>query len=273
MPEAEDFFVQRPPAAPWRPIPSRPEARSYLSVYLSDDLSRLPVRAVTLLGNNKSDPNFETGTYGLFSTCERGMRSGAVRRGAETIFFLTNHRERGRVITGYFDLGWFTEGSLWPHIRDYALAARKWRFVDPIVIKELSEALQGEVSRPFRLNKLIDHATASELRALINSRADRTPEYVAEVERLERWNSYYSGGYRYVNWQRRQGFTWASASEYLTRPSGTYGGASALNSSPSGWWKCDSCGAANFSGALLKACPTCGALGTLRPISTPDTSD
>ena len=54
-------------------------------MYLADDLSRLPVRHITRPHDNKSDPNIETGTYGLFSTCENQMRSGIVNRGAQYI--------------------------------------------------------------------------------------------------------------------------------------------------------------------------------------------
>ena len=55
-----------PPAAPWTTLEVDTPATGYLSVYLSEDLSRLPIRAITLRNDNKSDPNFETGTYGLF---------------------------------------------------------------------------------------------------------------------------------------------------------------------------------------------------------------
>ena len=57
-------------------------------MYLPDDLSRLPVRHITRPHDNKSDPNIETGTYGLFSTCEHQMRSGIVNRGAQYIVFM-----------------------------------------------------------------------------------------------------------------------------------------------------------------------------------------
>src|SRR5258708_36321714 len=64
-----------PPNPPWRELNPTMPLEGYVSYYLSDDLSGLPVRAVTLLRNNKSDPNLETKTYGLFSTCGHGMRA------------------------------------------------------------------------------------------------------------------------------------------------------------------------------------------------------
>ena len=66
----------RPPAAPWSPLRVEQPSTGYLSMYLADNISRLPVRHITRPRDNKSDPNIETGTYGLFSTCEHQMRSG-----------------------------------------------------------------------------------------------------------------------------------------------------------------------------------------------------
>ena len=79
-------------------------------MYYSEPLARWPVREITRPGDNKSDPNIETGTYGLFSTCEPGMRNRIVHDGAATIFFLTTRkRGEGRVLSGYYHVGWYTE--------------------------------------------------------------------------------------------------------------------------------------------------------------------
>ena len=78
----------KPPAAPWSLLRAAQPATGYLSMYLADDLSWLPVRHITRPHDNKSDPNIETGTYGLFSTCEHQMRSGIVNRGAQYIVFM-----------------------------------------------------------------------------------------------------------------------------------------------------------------------------------------
>src|SRR4051812_16368068 len=99
----------RPPAAPWLKI-DRPSGAGYLSIYYSDDLSPLPIRWITKPGDNKSDPNIETLTYGLFSTCSRGMRSGAVKNAAEFLFFACN-RGAGRVLSGYYRLKWYAESG------------------------------------------------------------------------------------------------------------------------------------------------------------------
>ncbi len=95
---------------PWRELSDA--GRGYLSVYFSEPLARWPVREITRPADNKSDPNIETGTYGLFSTCEPSMRNRIVNDGAATVFFLTTRRKhQGRVVSGYYHVGWYTEGG------------------------------------------------------------------------------------------------------------------------------------------------------------------
>ena len=89
-----------PPAAPWTGLEADTPATGYLSVYLSEDLSKLPIRAITRPNDNKSDPNIETGTYGLFSTCERGMRAGIVNNKARFIIFLSKRGEGDVLLQG-----------------------------------------------------------------------------------------------------------------------------------------------------------------------------
>src|SRR3954471_24861893 len=103
----------------WIPLTVQSEG-GYLSFYYSDDISPLPVRWVTKPGDNKADPNLETGTYGLFSTCSLSMRSGVVKRKIGIIFFCTRTKA-GRELTGFYEPRWFTQGPLGQ--RDYCLAA------------------------------------------------------------------------------------------------------------------------------------------------------
>lgn len=98
-----------PPVGVWTPLGDESGGAGYLSVYLSEPLARYPIRHVTKNANNKSDPNIETGTYGLFSTCERPMRRKIVREGRRNLFFLADYKRRGRALTGYYDLAWFAE--------------------------------------------------------------------------------------------------------------------------------------------------------------------
>src|ERR1044071_3989814 len=111
----------KPPNPLWRELKSPEDAAGYLSIYYSDDLSPLPIRWVTKPGDHKSDPNLETLTYGLFSTCGPQMRAGVVSRNSEYLFFATA-RKGERVLTGYYHLGWYAQG-VYEGKTDYCLAA------------------------------------------------------------------------------------------------------------------------------------------------------
>ncbi len=138
----------RPPNPPWMELHAPPPHCGYLSFYISDDLSALAVRAVTLPGNNKSDPNLETGTYGLFSTCERQMRAGVVNNGSPYLFFVTRYRGR-RVLAGHYRIAWYCDGPLSSSGGDYALAADRLRFIHPpIPLDELPGGLREHATGP-----------------------------------------------------------------------------------------------------------------------------
>jgi hypothetical protein len=253
----------RPPGPPWQPLNPVDPPIGYGSIYLSDALARLPVRGVTLLRNNKGDPNLETGTYGLVSTCGRSMRAGIVQRRASYVVFLTNHREAGRVLTGYYGIGWYAHGLLWPGVKDYALAARSSRFVDPIPCAELPEGLRRRLAGG-RTLPLLTADEVTTLRSLIDARPDRTAAYLAEIDRLERINAHETG-LRYVSQARRTAFDWPAASRYLGDIAAQPGLRRLVNESPTGWWRCTSCAAVFPNKALLKLCPTCGAPASLVP--------
>jgi hypothetical protein len=253
----------RPPAPPWKPIGKDEPAQGCFSVYLSDDLSRLPVRAVTLANNNKSDPNIETRTYGLFSTCSRAMRSSAVNRGLRYVFFMTRWRGE-RVITGYYRLAWFAPGALQGSPTDYCLAADDVRFLwPPVRLRDLSPALRREASKRFRLFKLLKPDAAFRLFKFMSGKPDSTDMYVREIDRLERFNLYRTG-FRYVAWKQSEKFDWTLADRYLrTKQIGKR--VASVNSSPTDIWKCSDCNKKVLNKALLKRCPNCGAIASLQP--------
>ena len=255
-----------PPAAPWSPLRLASPATGYLSVYYADDLARVPVRQITRPRDNKSDPNIETGTYGLFSTCERGMRSGIVEAGAQYIFFICRWGDH-RVVSGYYRLAWKAPGTQHSATtKDFALAADAVHFVDPpIPIADLPEPLASVAGTRFRLSKRIDSASTAALVSLLGETPNALPDYLSEVDRLERFQSYYSG-YRYVSWQRREPFSWDMAFQYL-EPSPLSGAVS--NQSATGSWRCNGCDQFVINEALLKQCPFCGSMGTLRPVTDP----
>ncbi len=189
-----------------------------MSFYYSDPTSMVPVREVRRKDDNKADPNLETMTYGLFSTCERGMRAGLMKRGIEFVFFCTN-RSGGRVLTGYYRIGWFHRGKKivgYGRGDDYMLAAKEIRFVSPgFPLKDLTGYLDGtRLDRRFRTFMYIDTPTVQKLFTLLNQTPDATNEYLSEISRLEGENID-EFGYAYKNWKRLKGFDWEAARKYL----------------------------------------------------------
>lgn len=253
-----------PPDPPWIPLTTK-EGIGYLSIYLSDPLARYPIRHITRIADNKSDPNIETMTYGLFSTCEDKMRKGVVRDGRRWLFFMTNMAGKGRSLTGMYEIGWHAPGPLAPGVDDIALAASRAHWIDPIPATEVSGSLGEELRRNFRLYLRLGAAHTAELRDLIESKADRTDDYLSEISRLERFSQDVTG-YTYPTWERDRSFERADAGQYLTPRDG--GGEKAVNRSPTGRWRCVECGSTTDNTARLKLCPACKAPGTLIPDET-----
>lgn len=255
-----------PPNAPWEELNSPENAGGYLSIYYSDDISRLPVRAVTKPGDNKSDPNLETLTYGLFSTCSPRMRSGVVNRRSAYLFFATT-RKGSRVLTGYYRLRWFTSG-VFETARDYCLAADTARFIEnPIPLVDVDNRCATNVSKWFRGMRLLSSGECKRIMRLVDAQPDVTADYLEEIDRLERFNMKHSG-YRYIAWRQRDKFSWERAKQYLiNKKSTTKMKSKVINSTPTDSWKCADCSRNIRNKALLKRCPNCGGLGTLRPLS------
>ena len=257
-----------PPAAPWTELEVATPATGYLSVYLSEDLSRLPIRAITLPNDNKSDPNLETGTYGLFSTCERGMRAGIVNNKAQFIIFLSKRGEE-RVVAGFYRLAWKTEGVWHATKRDYALAADYVHFVaEPIPVSHLPESVRAAAKRKFRLSKRLNAVETQTIIAALDSRPNALEDYLSEIDRIERFQTYHSG-YRYVSWQQKEPFGWELARRYLVVPNVPGTG---INQSPTGFWQCTNseCGKFINNWSLLRRCPFCSAMGTLQVVANLD---
>jgi hypothetical protein len=250
----------QPPVGPWRPLID--SGRGYLSVYLSDPLARYPVRAITRPADNKSDPNVETLTYGLFSTCEPMMRNRIVKDGSATIFFVTSHHGKPRAVTGYYWIGWYAEGARGARNHDFALAAETARFIDPIPVTTLPDALAPSCAGRYRTYRPVDPEVTNVLRAVVDARPDRSEAYLREVNRLEQFSRARTG-YAYPSWGREHGFTWSDAPAYFHDPTAVV--AESPNSSPGGRWRCIACNGVIDNSALLKQCPACKAIATLIP--------
>jgi hypothetical protein len=188
----------RPPNSPWIPLSSRSGNKAAFSFYYSDPFSILPVREVSHKNDPKADPNIETFTHGLFSTCDRGMRATIVREGINLLFFCTNRKD-GRVLTGYYRIGWYYE---LPHstLDDYMLAAEEGKFVSPgFPLQDLTGYLYGvRLDKRFRTFRYLDGETAGRLLRLLNDTPDATVQYISEIHRLEQLTSE-KEGYVYQN--------------------------------------------------------------------------
>lgn len=266
----------RPPNEPWVRLDPAASPGGYLSYYYSDSLSRIPVRAVTrFVGrrfDNKSDPNFETRTYGLFSTCEVTMRASVVSRRAPYLVFVTTVGTR-RCVSGYFRIGWWAPGPPMAAYQtrtglrpDVMLAADDGWFVSrALPLDELSAELDDPgLSGWFRTFKGISPTQVEGLIGQIRARPDATAEYVDEVHRLERLNLRFTG-FRYPGWRRVDHFDWEAARKYLPTerdlspvPAPPY-----VDKTRIKYWTCLACGGRVDDLAPLKRCPWCERLGTL----------
>jgi hypothetical protein len=186
------------------------------------------------------------------------MRASIAARGIDEIFFVTNVDGVGRALVGRYELGWLAEVDT----KDFAFAATSARFIDPIPVSQMQGRLGTEMQKPLRNYKMVDHKLADELRALVEKAADRTSAYLFEIERLERM-SLSRTGFRYPTWDGKERFSWDSAGPYLAD---TPKGKPVPNTSPSGAWKCSSCGAEIRNEARLKVCNACRKRGTLEPL-------
>ncbi len=257
--------VGKPPDEPWAQLEAAAPTIGCLSFYYSDEVSPLPVRAITRPHDNKSDPNIETGTYGLFSTCQRAMRAGVVNRGVKYVFFVCR-RDGRRVVSGYYRIGWFADGILHAQRADFALAAERVHFVNPpIPLSALPEPVATSAARPFRLFKFIGAEDTSAMIDTLDVRPNALQAYLDEVDRLERLQLFHSG-YRYVSWQQIDPFSWDMATPYLRAEGGSANDGTMANTSPTGYWQCANCAKYVANMALLKRCPFCRTMGTLRPV-------
>ena len=253
----------RPPNPPWKRLEKQSDD-AYVTFYYSDPTSPLPAREVTRPQDNKSDPNLETSTFGLFSTCEERMRASLVKNGIEHIIFLTN---RGaRVVAGYYRVGWYCEGVFGLAEGDYALAAEEVHFIDPpIALSDLPASARSEIERHRRGFLRLEEGAARDVIRTVKRRKNKVNEYLEEIDRLERFNQRVIG---FRCWRRDVPFSWDEA-RALQGKKADQEAAAAPNTSPTGLWLCGSCKKEIRYKSRLKQCPFCGAVGSLTPIKEP----
>lgn len=213
--KAASYLDARPPNLPWKSLKLGAGNKAALSFYYSDPLSDTPVREISHKNDPKADPNLETLTFGLFSTCDRGMRGTIVRQGIELLFFCTK-RASARVLTGYYRIGWhYKLPSIKGHqkhstLDDYMLAAKEARFVAPgFPLPDLTGYLRGvHLDNRFRTFRYIDGENADRLLLLLDDTPDATFQYKSEIQRLEQMTLKRDG---YTYQKKSTGFSWDDA--------------------------------------------------------------
>jgi rubrerythrin len=186
-----------------------------------------------------------------------------VKNGATTVFFGTRFSGQ-RVLSGYYDVLWYAP-TVSAKVNDFCLAAERVHFVaNPLTFSEVDRLCGTDISNRFRLFKRLSPLECTKICSLLEKQEDATPKYVAEIDRLERFNLLHTG-FRYPTWRRENKFSWEGAVEYLTSEDETTNPANIKNSSSTDHWQCAKCEGVTYSKALLRKCPLCGALATLRP--------
>jgi hypothetical protein len=176
--------------------------------YASDPVAELPIREVPeeLHSDILPEPNYESGTYGLYGCGRSGIRNAFAKAKLRYLFFVTKYEGtradyKGMyLVTGYFRIFRTAEVKKL-HIRygsDYscidedgctALRADESRFV----AVEDAFAVTGEVMKAWnyraRLTKqtriILDEQNTAALLAHLQSKPDVTAQYVAETKRLQ----------------------------------------------------------------------------------------
>jgi hypothetical protein len=283
------------PNSPWVKSEARPTGR--LIYHYSADFARLPCRDVTKLADtispdgvrradNKSDPNLETLTFGMWSTCDQQYRQTIGDQAGRYLFFRTNWPTPNHpVLTGFYYVGWYLDSwYVAPPgrsrgarvVTDRFLAAQEAHFVaKPIPIADAADLI-GYDSADLRRRSVIEFEPndAAALRNLLLEQPDHTKAFLDEIRRLEYCNLA-STGRRYVNWDRTQGFSWLLAKPCVDlaarpRPSNVVQAAWG-HGVKNGVWACDGCQRTIASPRPIKLCSQCSDGGCFLPVAEPVT--
>jgi hypothetical protein len=206
MMNKNDLLKVLPESVAWQDY--RSSNTGMVVFYASDPISELPIREVPeeLISDIQPEPNYETGTYGLYGCGKSRIRSAFVKSKNRYLLFVTRYDGtkadyKGRVvITGYFRIFKTAEvkklhiryGSDYSCIDEpncYALRADETRFV----AVEDAFAVTGEVMAAWnykaRLTKqtriILNEQNTAAIIDHLKSKPDITAQYVAETKRLQ----------------------------------------------------------------------------------------
>ena len=203
---SNDLLKVSPESVPWQDY--RSSNTGMVVFYASDPISELPIREVPedLVSDILPEPNYETGTYGLYGCGKSRIRNAFVKSKNRYLLFVTKYDGtktdcKGRIIiTGYFRIFKTAEvkklhiryGSDYSCIDEpncFALRADETRFV----AVEDAFAVTGEVMTAWnykaRLTRqtriILNEQNTAAIMDHLKSKPDITAQYVAETKRLQ----------------------------------------------------------------------------------------
>ncbi len=203
-----DGNVMRIPveSVPWQDY--RASNRGMVVFYSSDPVSELPIREIPeeLPSDILPEPNYETGTYGLYGCGRSKIRNSFVKSKLRYLLFVTKYAGTNPdfkdkfLITGYFRIN-KTADVKRLHIRYcadyscldedvcYGLRAEEQRFVSVQDAFEITDSVlkswdyKAKISRQTRI--MLDEPQTMEIVEYLKAKRDMTAEYIAETERLQ----------------------------------------------------------------------------------------
>lgn len=176
--------------------------------YASDPIAELPIREVPeeLNSDILPEPNYESGTYGLYGCGKSKIRSAFIRSKIRYLLFVTKYEGtkteyKGRLfITGYFRVSktaevkklhirYGTDYSCIDEDACYALRADESRFVAIDNAFALTEEVMKTWNYKARITKqtriILDEQNTGGIVEYLKSKQDITAQYVAETKRLQ----------------------------------------------------------------------------------------
>ncbi|MBN1129989.1 MAG: hypothetical protein JXA71_13435 [Chitinispirillaceae bacterium] len=176
--------------------------------YASDPISELPIREVPeeLLSEILPEPNYETGTYGVYGCGKCKIRGAFAKAKNRYLLFITKYAgtkaeyKDKMVITGYYRIN-KTADVKKLHIRfgaDYscideqycvALRADEMHFVGIEDAFQVTDEVMNSWNYKARITKqtriILDEAHTAPILEFLKSKTDITAQYVTETKRLE----------------------------------------------------------------------------------------
>jgi hypothetical protein len=186
----------------------RGKNRGLIVFYNSDPVTDIPIREIPeeLDSDILPEPNYETGTYGMYGCVRIKVRQTFVKDRDRYLFFMTKYAGakeelQGTVIvTGFYQIGWTADVKRL-HIRhcaDYncldqencpALRAKEYHFVsleDAFVLSQevLDEwEYKSKITRQTRIH--LTEEQTEQLLGYLRSKPNAVDTYVAETKRLQ----------------------------------------------------------------------------------------